>query len=141
MIIMPQRLGTPASVGSLFKRAPTPRRNAPRLIDHNHLEAVRELPCLKCGLEPCREAAHVRGNSFAHGSRQAIGRKPSDCSAVPVCRACHQDDADALHRVGEANFWAALKLNPFLIAQALYAASPDLARMRAVVFSFMAGRT
>lgn len=50
----PQRIIAPAPVGSLLKRieqAPRPRKD----LDHTdaaHLALVRQLPCLKCGVEP-----------------------------------------------------------------------------------------
>ncbi len=143
----PQHVTRLAPVGSLLKQS-RPREartkdlgRSPRQRDGGHLSAIRQLPCLKCGLEPCGEAAHVRMNCSALGKRQAIGAKPDDAWSVPLCPGCHTHDPDSQHRMGESVFWDLLGLNPLLIAKKLYELSPDLVRMRAAVFSFIAGRS
>jgi hypothetical protein len=143
-VTLPQTLRRPAPIGSLFKRGRevrSPSYRRPRETDATHLDAIRQLPCLRCGLEPCGEAAHVRMTSAAHGKRGSMAAKPDDKWAVPLCPGCHRQDADSQHRVGEIAFWSALDLNPLLICESLHAASPDVLRMRAVVFTFIAGRT
>lgn len=140
--VFPQRLTPAAPIGSLLKRAgkdrPAMRNQAP--ADLPHLAAIRLLPCLKCGLEPCGEAAHVRMNSAALGKRNAMGKKPDSRWVVPLCRACHQSDPDAQHRIGEQEFWVRLGINPLLVAKQLFEVSADLVRMRAVVFKAIAER-
>jgi hypothetical protein len=143
-LTMPQSVTRIAAPGSLLKRprgvlSPA-RRTAARSLDATHLDAIRQLPCTRCGMEPCGEAAHVRLNSSAFGKRQAIGQKPGDEWTAPLCRGCHQDDPDSQHRVGEAIFWDRVGINPLLLAKALYEASPDIPRMRAIVFTFIANR-
>jgi hypothetical protein len=143
-LTMPQSVTRIASPGSLLKRQRgvllPARRTATRLLDAGHLEAIRQLPCARCGMEPCGEAAHVRLNSSAFGKRQAIGQKPGDEWTVPLDRGCHQDDPDSQHRVGEAIFWDRVGINPLHLAKALYEASSDIPRMRAIVFTFIANR-
>lgn len=123
-LVMPQRIVSPAPV--LRKQRPDGRR------DISHLAAVRLLPCLKCGIDPCGEAAHVRWGSYS------MARKPPDSSTVPLCRSCHLTDYDAQHKVGERAFWNALGINPRPVAGRLYDASPEVPRMRAIVFATMA---
>lgn len=144
-LIMPQRVSELAPLGSLLKRPRESRIKArfgrtPRALDPTHLDAIRELPCLKCGMEPCGEAAHVRLSSATHGKRNAGGARPDDRWALSLCRSCHLTDDDAQHKVGELQFWGALGINPLMVCEALYRVSPDLVAMRAVVFTFMAGR-
>lgn len=141
----PQTIARPAPIGSLLKRRGNrePRRRvyrSGRETDSAYLDLIRQLPCLNCGLEPCREAAHVRLNSAAFGKRQAIGQKPDDRWSLPLDAACHRLDPDSQHKVGEGVFWDRLGLNPLLICEALQKVSPDVVKMRAVVFSFMAER-
>ncbi len=140
--IPPQRLFPAAPIGSLLKRAgqdrPAMRNQAP--ADLPHCQCIRQLPCMKCGLEPCLEAAHVRMNSAAHGKRQALGKKPDSRWVVPLCSACHTRDPDSQHKLGEREFWDRLGINPLLVARALWEASGDLVRMRMVVVKAIAER-
>jgi hypothetical protein len=144
---LPQRLTPAAPMGSLLKRAHTARKQADRasaaLSNYAHLAAMRELPCIKCGLEPCGEAAHIRQNSAMHGKRQAMGAKPLDQWTVPLCGSCHREDRDALHKVGEQHFFASLGINPFLLCIRLYVASQGVDRnvaMRAIVLAAIGER-
>lgn len=135
-----------APIGSLLKRPGTARhkRNtmgrSPRMQDASHLTAIRDLPCLKCGLEGFSEAAHVRMNSAAFNKRVGKGEKPDDRWTLPLCPSCHRIDEDSQHKVGEETFWHALNLNPLLICEELYKVSPTVLVMRAVVFKFMMER-
>jgi hypothetical protein len=138
----PRRLTPPAPTGSLLKRfaAPAPRvRKAESGRDPDYLAQVRQLPCLKCGMEPS-EAAHVRYASAAFGKASGLGKKPEDRHAVPLCAGCHRLDRDAQHARGERFFWAELGINPLIVADRLYAARGDLVAMRAVVMAAIAQR-
>jgi hypothetical protein len=123
------RLAPADAPGTLFKRpAPpkrTPRERLPHRNNTDHLEAIRQCPCLACGRDPCGEAAHVR-----MGTHAGMGRKPEDRWVTPLCRACHADQ----HEIGELTFWHSLDLPPLTIAAALYRASPNVEAMRAMVF-------
>jgi hypothetical protein len=140
---LPKRVARIAPIGSLLKHAfdrVPQRRSIETPADPAYLEMIRQLPCIKCGMEPCGEAAHVRLTSAAFHKRGGIGKKPEDRWALPLDRGCHQVDPDALHRVGEYLFWHALGINPLLICERLYAQRGDLVAMRAVILSAMAER-
>ena len=136
---MPQRVSPPAEPGTLLKRHSGTRRKptsgrAPRERDEAHLEAIRQCPCLACGIDPAGEAAHIR--MTRPGKPNAgVGRKPDDRWAVPLCRDCHRDGPTAQHRVGEEAFWIVTGLNPVRIAESLHRVSPSVEAMRAVVFA------
>lgn len=141
-ITLPQRFGT-APIGSLLKRpkmskAAQPYRSA-REKDESYLGLIRQLPCLRCGLDPCGIAAHVRMPSAAHGKPAAgKGVKPDDRWSLPVCeeRECHP----VQHQQGELGFWAELGMAPLLICEELHAAAPDLVKMRAIVIRHVSER-
>lgn len=139
----PQRLITPAPIGSLLKRAEGIARvmNEQTVGDDAYLKLIRQLPCLKCGLEPAGEAAHVRLSSAAfHKHRHGTGFKPEAKWCLPLCSGDHWRDEDALHRVGEYHFWHEVGVSPFLACERLYAARGDLVRMRAVAIQIIAER-
>lgn len=50
-----------------------------------HLKAVAELPCMRCGREGYTQAAH--SNQLEHGKGRGI--KASDQYAAALCMACH----------------------------------------------------
>lgn len=140
----PQRLALTAPPGALLKRLSGlhTRARLKEITDSDpvYLALVRQLPCLKCGLEPCGECSHVRRQSAAHGKRGGIGKKPPDRFALPLCAACHRIDKDALHQIGEDLFWHILGLDPLRICERLYAQRGDLVAMRAVIFTAIAER-
>lgn len=53
--------------------------------DAKRLEAIRKLPCIRCGLPAPSQAAH--SNSSKHGKGRGI--KASDEFTVPLCYPCH----------------------------------------------------
>ncbi len=138
----PQRLSPPAGPGALFKRAGFTRIKLKTAGERNpvFLSLVRQCACLKCGLAPAGEAAHVRLQSAAHGKRGGIGKKPADRWAVPLCGGCHRLDNDALHQIGENLFWHLLGLDPLLVCERLYAARGSVVAMQAVVIEAIASR-
>lgn len=134
---MSARIQNVAPIGTLFKQ-PRPRKRPvdmgrdTRERDPEHLALVRMLPCLvpRCGATRC-EAAHVRMPSAAHGKRATgMQERPSDRWALPLCRGHHVEQ----HREGELTFYYRLNVSPVQLCVELYAASPDLDRMRAVIF-------
>jgi len=140
----PQRLAAAHPPGSLLKRnSDHPRRSVNEATgrDGAYLAMIRQLPCVKCGVEPCGTAAHLRMNSGAYNKRQAMGRKPSAEWTTPLCNGCHTNDYDAQHKVGEREFWHRLGINPFLLCQRLHAQRGDLVAMRAVVMVAIAERS
>lgn len=149
---MSHRISPVAAFGSLLKGSTVPRERvgkpiakrakpakAERGTDARHLAAVRRCPCLSCDNDPAGEAAHVR-MTRAGKPIAGTGNKPADRWALPLCRACHTADKAAQHRVGEVAFWSALGLDPLAIAARLYADSPDVPAMRAVIFKEREGR-
>ena len=106
-----------------------------------YLAKLRDCPCLKCGMDPAGEAAHVRQQSGSFNKRGGTGKKPADKWALPLCRACHLLDQDSQHNIGELAFWYFVGINPLLICQRLWAQRDDLMAMRAVIFGTIAERT
>jgi hypothetical protein len=141
----PQRLAVPAAPGTLLKRfgEAATRLRLKQIADHDpvHLAHVRQLPCLKCGMEPAGEAAHIRKQSAAHGKRGGMARKPADRFAVPLCAGCHRLDRDSLHRSGEAMFFYRLGLDPLWVCEQLYRTRGDAVAMRAAALAAIAERT
>jgi len=81
-----------------------------RMVDPGFLIFLRQQPCCLCGRLDV-EAAHIRIGLFA------MGRKPDDKLATPLCRTHHREQ----HSMSERQFWQARGLNPFMIARRLYA--------------------
>lgn len=137
----PQRLAPSPPPGSLLKRAFDlhSRIRLREVTQHDpvYLERIRQMPCLKCGMEPPGiEAAHLRSASGAHGKASGIGKKPDDRWCLSLCSSCHRDQ----HQIGERAFWSEIGIDPFLVAQRLYAARGDIVAMRAVVLRAIAER-
>lgn len=130
---MASRVPTFAPIGSLFKQQPKPRAKLksfrkPREHDGEHLEAIRQCPCIKCGLDPAGEAAHVRMMA-PDKPLPGMGAKPDDRWALPLCREDHMEQ----HRVGERQFWKDVGIDPLVMADRLYRVSPNIEAMRAMV--------
>lgn len=133
-IDLPQRIAAACPPGSLLKRGQVQPRTRQEVTgrDVSYLAMVRQLPCLKCGMEPS-ESAHVRFSSAAFGKSSGMQRKPKDSETVPLCAGCHRLDRDAQHNRSEREFWDVIGINPLMVAQRLYAVRGDLVAMRAVV--------
>lgn len=135
---MAGRVSPPSPPGSLFK-GETPKRTkkkdmgrAPRAHDAQHLEDVRQCPCLKCGIDPAGEAAHIRMTRDGKPIT-GMGAKPDDKYALPLCHSDHMEQ----HRVGELAFWREVGIDPLKVAERLYAA-PGVEAMRAMCFAAQA---
>ena len=130
---MTHRLSPPDRPGTLLKKPPSFERRKDlgrdlRERDEEHLAAVRQCMCLKCGKDPAGEAAHIRMASAAHGKRETgMGEKPHDKFTVPLCHECHMDQ----HAIGEIPFWSALGISPLRAAGLLYHVSPNVMAMKA----------
>lgn len=137
----PQRVAAACPPGSLLKRGQVQPRTRLEVTgrDAPYLAMVRQLPCLRCGDEPC-EAAHVRFASAAFGKSGAMQKKPDDRHSVSLCPGCHRLDRDAQHNRNEREFWDSIGVNPLIVAQRLYAQRGDLVAMRAVVMVAIAER-
>lgn len=110
------------------------QKKSPRVENGQHLKAIRELPCCVCGTRKEIEAAHIRMANRRLGKLEAgIGAKPDDAWVTPLCAAHHRLLPNSQHNVGEANFWAAHGVDPFLLALALWRASGRTGEMEMIV--------
>lgn len=128
----------------LHQKHVAPEREAPKRIhavkrghnkDSEHLERIRELPCCvpSCGKITEIEAAHVRSPSARFAKVEGIGMKPSDAWTLPLCARHHRINDDSQHNRGEEWFWNYHRIDPFVLALALWEASGDMNRMRLIV--------
>ena len=140
----PQRLSRPSAPGALLKRLVGlhTRVKIKEVAERDpvYLALVRQCPCIKCGLEPAGECAHIRLSSAAFNKRGGLAKKPSDRWTVPLCAGCHREDRDALHKIGEHLFWHRLGINPLYVADRMYRQRGDLVAMRAVILQAMVER-
>jgi hypothetical protein len=82
-----------------------------RYRNRDHLRFVAQQPCLVCGRKPS-DPHHLR-----RMQPTALGRKPSDEFAVPLCRVHHR----AVHRTGdELAWWKTAGINPLVAARKLW---------------------
>jgi hypothetical protein len=82
-----------------------------RYRNREHLRFVAKQPCLICGRKPS-DPHHLR-----YLQPRALGRKPSDEFAVPLCRVHHR----AVHRArDERAWWQAAGIDPIKIARKLW---------------------
>lgn len=101
-------------------------RKRPRKESGDHLKFIRSLPCCVCGTHKQVEAAHIRIGSQQFGKPwTGAGEKPSDEWTVPLCAWDHRTAPSAQHMVGEESFWFRHKINPFVLALALWRATGD----------------
>jgi hypothetical protein len=98
------------------------RQKKPRAKDDNHLDYIRQLPCLTCGFFPGVDAAHIRFSKHGIKANPGMGAKPDDRWVVPLCRECHADQ----HKGSEEEFWANEGIDPIRSALLLKGASPDV---------------
>lgn len=140
----PQRFPAKASPGELLKRlAPVHARLRMKEAadsDPAYLSLLRQCPCLKCGMEPAGEAAHVRRQSGVHNKHGGMGKKPADRFAIPLCGDCHRTDPDALHQIGEDLFFHILGIDPLQVCERLYRKRGDFVAMRAATFQVISKR-
>ena len=97
------------------------KRSAPK-----HLDFIRSLWCWRCGNTYEVEAAHIRFASALYAKPiTGMGIRPPDHYAIPLCRNCHLDGADAQHKGNEREWWEGLDINPLLDALLLFVNSGD----------------
>lgn len=138
---MTARVSPIAAPGSLFKSAPKKKGKNRQYTERNdkHIALIRRCPCLACDQDPAGIAAHVRMTRIGKPIA-GTGAKPGDQWSLPLCAFCHTDGVRAQHRIGELQFWSDLGLDPLVICQRLYIASPDIECMRQVCFRAREGR-
>src|SRR5262249_17073022 len=84
---------------------------ARRYRSREHSRSAPKQPCLICGRKPS-DPHHLR-----YLQPRALGRKPSDEFAVPLCRVHHR----AVHRArNELAWWQAAGIDPIKIARQLW---------------------
>ena len=82
-----------------------------RYRNREHLRSVAKQPCLICGRKPS-DAHHLR-----YLQPRALGRRPSDEFAVPLCRVHHR----AVHRArDERAWWQTVGIDPIKVARKLW---------------------
>ena len=103
----------------------------PRQHDKAHLDFIRQLPCCVCGDPIHTQAAHIRYSDARVGKVNAgVGAKPHDRFTVPLCNIHH----DQQHNMGnERRFWELYKIDPILIALALYSISGDMEEAERII--------
>jgi hypothetical protein len=85
-----------------------------RYRSREHLRYVMQQPCLVCGRKPS-DPHHLR-----YMQPRALGRKPSDEFAVPLCRVHH----GAAHHAGnERAWWRQIGIDPIKVARRLWEAT------------------
>ena len=95
----------------------------PKAKNAEHLDYIRNLPCLVCGDNTSTEAAHVRrADARAAKKITGTGIKPRDCWVVPLCSRHHRRQ----HEVGEAHFWDGWGIDPVFKAMAFWVHSGDI---------------
>lgn len=77
----------------------TSRSKQRRKQDTAYLAFVRSQPCCDCGARYGVEAHHTGGKAD-----KAMGRKPPDNLAVPLCRRCHQHFHDKGHFISSGKY-------------------------------------
>ncbi len=118
-----QRIVRPSTAFSLSSK-----QKRPRAQSGDHLKTIRSLPCCICGTHKEVEAAHIRMGSQQFGKREAgAGEKPDDCWSVPLCAGHHRLGPYSQHAMSEDRFWEIHKINPFVLALALWRAKEDQA--------------
>lgn len=99
-------------------RKPGGKADRGRERDTGYLAFLRRQPCACCGHPAPSDAAHIRMASPERGKLPTgMQVKPSDRFAVPLNRSCHMTQ----HAGSEARFWSDRRLDPFAIADRLYA--------------------
>lgn len=104
-------------------RPKSPKADRGRERDAGYLAFLRRQPCVcGCGRPAPSDAAHIRMASPERGKLPTgMQVKPSDRFAVPLNRECHERQ----HSMSEARFWSERGLDPFVIADRLYAQSKE----------------
>lgn len=101
-----------------------------------HRELIRLLPCCVTGQEPGGQAHHLKSGPAA--KERGVGMKATDRWLVPLC---HEAHINGVERVGsrlEVEWFRARGIaDPHALAKALWDATGDLPRMRAIVLAHM----
>ena len=100
----------------------TLRQRQPRETNPRFLAFVRQQRCCVCDHWPPVQAAHIRLGSPERSKRPTgLGETPSDRWVTPLCVDCHLKGRGAQHKMAEDRYWAKVGIDPFAVAEALYA--------------------
>lgn len=104
---------------NVLSQRPHEKKDRGRERDAGYLAFLRRQPCAcGCGAPAPSDAAHLRMASPERGKiSTGMQVKPSDRFAVPLNRRCHE----AQHATSERRWWGGRGLDPFAIADRLYA--------------------
>lgn len=124
-----------------FRPSPTERLKAKRARDPRaeregnseaHLAALLKCPCVATLRVPAAEVHHLKAGTGERG----MGIRSSDKWGVPLSRIPHED----VERAGSRNELAVFRQwgieAPLDLAAALWAASPDVARMTNIILTW-----
>jgi hypothetical protein len=103
------------------KRPKSPKASRGRVRDNGYLAWLRRQPCVLGGApthtcEGATEACHIRAHKPGE-LPTGLQRKPDDRRATCLCAGGHREQ----HSMNEMRFWQAHGLNPFEVAERLYA--------------------
>lgn len=93
-----------SSMTNLANRPPLGLKPAKEAPDPARMAKVKQLPCVVCGAPPPSDAHHCICGRYGT-------RKAPDSMTIPLCKECHQDGPQAIHR-GKAS-WIARNGNDF----------------------------
>lgn len=103
-----------------------------------HRELVRLLPCCITEQEPAGEGHHLKSGPAA--KERGAGMKATDRWLVPLCHEAHINGVERVGSRRELEWFQARGIaDPYALAKALWDATGDLARMRAIVIAHRGG--
>ena len=97
-----------------IRKAPERRKRIDEGKDETYLRFVRSLPCVITGVTDGIEAHHLTVG------RERMAKREDDSLALPLNTFMHNNGNDALHHIGERNFWNRWGVNPFHLCQELF---------------------
>lgn len=115
--------------------AKKPHKNSERYkrrpgMSEEHCALIRQCPCAGCGRKPAGTIHHLKSGTGERGA----GLRSTDKWGVPACIHCHETIERAGTRQEVATF-ASWGIDPHVLAQDLWAATGDLARMTKIVLA------
>lgn len=96
-------------------RAVSPKADRGRVRNNGYLAWLRRQPCVICRRTPC-DPAHIRTHKPGE-LPTGLQRKPDDARATALCRPHHEQQ----HSMREMDFWRVIGLDPFEVAERLFA--------------------
>ena len=97
-----------------------------------HLSLIRQLPCTCCEHRPS-QSHHLK--SAAAAKERGVFLRATDRWAIPLCGLIHHPEIERMGSRKEREWFARFGIDPHELANALWAATGDLARMGRVVIA------